>query len=192
MYSAYKLNKQGDNIQLWCTPFLIWNQSVVPRPVLTVASWPAYRFLRRRVRWSAFTWMPNRHSSGGTSTSIHCQRKYGGKFSNTYHKSSCMRCTVALQTQTVLPCHQNFARLLPTLLVSLLQHSLRENPAGFGVVVGRSFHLPHDLFRSTLSHSIHFSPLLTICFKNRLFSLRLSRESYAEIRPRSFCVLFFT
>ena len=52
MYSAYKLNKQGDNIQLWCTPFPIWNQSVVPCPVLPVASWPAYRFLRRQVRWS--------------------------------------------------------------------------------------------------------------------------------------------
>ena len=53
MYSAYKLNKQGDNIQPWCTPFPIWNQSVVPCPVLTVASWPAYRFLKRQVRWSA-------------------------------------------------------------------------------------------------------------------------------------------
>ena len=42
MYSAYKLNKQGDNIQPWHTPFPIWNQSVVPCPVLTVASWPAY------------------------------------------------------------------------------------------------------------------------------------------------------
>ena len=52
MYSAYKLNKQGDNIQPWHTPFLIWNQSVVPCLVLTVASWPAYRFLRRQVRWS--------------------------------------------------------------------------------------------------------------------------------------------
>ena len=52
MYSAYKLNKQGDNIQPWCTPFPIWNQSVVPCPVLTVASWPAYRFLERQVRWS--------------------------------------------------------------------------------------------------------------------------------------------
>ena len=51
MYSAYKLNKQGDNIQPWCTPFPIWNQSVVPCPVLTVASWPAYRFLKRQVRW---------------------------------------------------------------------------------------------------------------------------------------------
>ena len=30
MYSAYKLNEQGDNIQPWCTPFPIWNQSVVP------------------------------------------------------------------------------------------------------------------------------------------------------------------
>ena len=52
MYSAYKLNKQGDNIQPWCTPFPIWNQSVVSCPVLTVASWPAYRFLKRQVRWS--------------------------------------------------------------------------------------------------------------------------------------------
>ena len=51
-YSAYKLNKQGDNIQPWCTPFPIWNQSVVPCAVLTVASLPAYRFLKRQVRWS--------------------------------------------------------------------------------------------------------------------------------------------
>ena len=28
MYSAYKLNKLGDNIQSRCTPFPIWNQSV--------------------------------------------------------------------------------------------------------------------------------------------------------------------
>ena len=52
MYSAYKLNKQGDNIQPWCTPFLIWNQSIIPYPVLTVASWPAYRFLKGQVSWS--------------------------------------------------------------------------------------------------------------------------------------------
>jgi len=52
IYSAYKLNKQGDNIQPWCIPFPILNQSVIPCPVLTVASWPAYRFLRRQVRWS--------------------------------------------------------------------------------------------------------------------------------------------
>ena len=51
MYSSHKLNKQGDNIQPWRTPFPIWSQSVVPWPVLTVASWPAYRFLRRQVRW---------------------------------------------------------------------------------------------------------------------------------------------
>ena len=52
MYTAYTLNKQGDSIQPWRTPFPNWNQSVVPCPVLTVASWPAYRFLRRQVRWS--------------------------------------------------------------------------------------------------------------------------------------------
>ena len=38
MYSAYKLNKQGDNIQPRRTPFPIWKQSVIPCPVLTVAS----------------------------------------------------------------------------------------------------------------------------------------------------------
>ena len=52
MYFAYKLNKQSDNIQPWCTPFPIWNQSAVPCPLLTVASWPAYRFVKRQVRWS--------------------------------------------------------------------------------------------------------------------------------------------
>ena len=46
MYSAYKLNKQGDNIQPWRTPFPTWNQSVAPCPVLTAASWPAHRLLR--------------------------------------------------------------------------------------------------------------------------------------------------
>ena len=52
MYSAYKLNKMGDNIQPWHIAFQIWNQSLVPCLFLTVASWPAYSFLRRQVRWS--------------------------------------------------------------------------------------------------------------------------------------------
>ena len=52
MYIAYKLNKQGDNIEPWRTPFPILNQLIVPGLVLTVASWPAYRFYRRQVRWS--------------------------------------------------------------------------------------------------------------------------------------------
>ena len=51
MYSACKLNKQDNNIQPWCTPFPFWNQSVVPCPVLTVASWPAYRLLLDQPRW---------------------------------------------------------------------------------------------------------------------------------------------
>ena len=55
MYSAYKFNKQSDNIQPWCTPFPIWNQYAIPCPVLTVASWPAYRFLKRQVRWSGIS-----------------------------------------------------------------------------------------------------------------------------------------
>ena len=46
MYSAYKLNKQGDDIQPWCTPSPIWNHSIVPCLFLTHASWLAFRFLR--------------------------------------------------------------------------------------------------------------------------------------------------
>ena len=49
MYSAFKLNKLDGSIQPWCTSFPILNQSVVPCRVPTVASWPAYRFLRRWV-----------------------------------------------------------------------------------------------------------------------------------------------
>ena len=52
MYSAYKLNKQGDPIQPCHTPFPILNQLVVLCLILTVAPWPADRFLRRQVRWS--------------------------------------------------------------------------------------------------------------------------------------------
>ena len=49
IYSAYKLNKQSDSIQPWRTPFPIWKQFIVPCRALTVASWSAYRFLKR---WS--------------------------------------------------------------------------------------------------------------------------------------------
>ena len=52
IYSGYKLNKQDDNVQPWCTPVPVLNQSVVPHPFLTFASLPAYKFLKRQVRWS--------------------------------------------------------------------------------------------------------------------------------------------
>ena len=52
MCSAYRLNKQGDSRQPCRTPFSILNQSVVPCRVLIADSWPAYRFIRRQVRWS--------------------------------------------------------------------------------------------------------------------------------------------
>ena len=50
MCSAYKLSKQSESIQPWNTPFPVLNQFIFPCPVLTVASWPAYRFRRRQVR----------------------------------------------------------------------------------------------------------------------------------------------
>ena len=49
MYTEYKLNKQGDNIQPWCTLFPVWNHSIVPCLVLTISSWPAYGFFRSRL-----------------------------------------------------------------------------------------------------------------------------------------------
>ena len=52
LYSAYKLSKQGDNIQPWRTPFLIWNLSIIPCLVLNVVTWSAYRFVKMQVRWS--------------------------------------------------------------------------------------------------------------------------------------------
>ena len=52
MYFAYKLNKQGDNIQPCLMPFSVLKQSVVPCKVLTIASGPTNKFLRRQVRWS--------------------------------------------------------------------------------------------------------------------------------------------
>ena len=50
MSSAYKLNKQGDNIQPWPTHFPVLNLSIVPGLFLTVASWLAYNFVRRQVK----------------------------------------------------------------------------------------------------------------------------------------------
>ena len=61
MYSAFKLNKQGDHKQPWSTPFPVLTTSLLfhvqlfffsPCPALMVASWPAYRFLRRQIMWS--------------------------------------------------------------------------------------------------------------------------------------------
>ena len=48
MYSAYKLNKQGDNTQLYWTHFPILNHSIVPCPVQTVASSPHIGFSGNR------------------------------------------------------------------------------------------------------------------------------------------------
>ena len=45
------LNKQWQYLPYW-PPIPIWNQFVVSCPVLTVVYWPAYRFLRRQLRWS--------------------------------------------------------------------------------------------------------------------------------------------
>ena len=51
MYSAYMLSEQDDNIQPCRNPDSILNQATASCLVLTIASWPAYGFLRIQVRW---------------------------------------------------------------------------------------------------------------------------------------------
>ena len=59
------------------------------------------------------------------------------------------------------------------------------------MVGGGSFHLPHDLFRSTLLYRTTFSSPVTICFKNGTSSLCSSRQSHVEIWSRKVLGLFF-
>ena len=39
MYSAYKLNKQGDSVQPWCIPFPIWNQCSMSSSNCCFSTW---------------------------------------------------------------------------------------------------------------------------------------------------------
>ena len=65
MYSTYKLNKQGDNIQPWRTPFPIWNQSVVTCPVLTVATCRVHHGIR------SYHFMANIWGNNGNSDRLY-------------------------------------------------------------------------------------------------------------------------
>jgi len=56
IYSAYKLNKRGDNTQPWCTPFPVLNQSIFH--VQFYCFWPAYRFLRRQIKYPGISISP--------------------------------------------------------------------------------------------------------------------------------------
>ena len=54
LYISYTSMVTG--LQPWCSPFPILKQSIiVPCPVLTSASWPAYRFHRRQIWWSGIS-----------------------------------------------------------------------------------------------------------------------------------------
>ena len=56
------IGKQGDNIQPWHTPCLIWNQSIFPCPVLTVSSWPASGFSGGRESGVVFPFLAEFHT----------------------------------------------------------------------------------------------------------------------------------
>ena len=51
MYSAYKLNKQADNIQPWRTPFSYLEPVCCPMSSSNCC-FLIYRFLKRQVKWS--------------------------------------------------------------------------------------------------------------------------------------------
>ena len=70
-----------------------------------------------------------------------------------------------------------------------IQHHLLWMKTGLWYTVDDgSFHLPHNLFRSTLLYSIHFLSPITTVFKTKdwMFSLCLSRELHVEIQSRGF------
>ena len=52
IHFSWKFKKQGDSMQSCPAPLLILNKSITARPLLTLACWPEYRFLRSQVRWS--------------------------------------------------------------------------------------------------------------------------------------------
>ena len=52
MYSAYKLNKQGDNIQPWCYSFPNLEPVHCSMSSSNCCFLTEYRFLRRQVKWS--------------------------------------------------------------------------------------------------------------------------------------------
>ena len=89
MYSAYKLNKQGDNIQPWHTPFPIWNQSVVPCPVLTDASNLHTDFSRGR---SGGLVVPSLDEFSTVFCDLHSQRLWHNQWS----RSRCFSGTLLL------------------------------------------------------------------------------------------------
>ena len=96
------LNKQGDNIQSCCTPFQIFNQSVVPSKLLTVASWPTCRFVRRQVRWPwygySFVFTLSLLYIWGMDFALSCKVRKVIEFENTFWKRErevdcvCVKC----------------------------------------------------------------------------------------------------
>ena len=104
IYSVYKLNKHRENIQPWRTPFPIWNQSIVPCPVLIVAFWPAYRFLKRQVRWSGspISWIIFHSFLWSTQRLWHIQKSRNRCFSGTL-AFWMIQCVLAIWFLVLLP-----------------------------------------------------------------------------------------
>ena len=97
LYPFLLLENSRPLFPYWCTPFPFWNQSVVPCPVLTVVSWPAYRFLKRQIRWS------------GIPISF---RIFHSLLWSTQSKACCCCCVTLVVSDSVRPHRQQPTRLL--------------------------------------------------------------------------------
>ena len=62
MYSAYKLNKQGDNIQPWHTPFPIWNRVYCSMSSSNCCFLTCIQVSQVFVRSSIIHWQPTQYS----------------------------------------------------------------------------------------------------------------------------------
>ena len=99
MYSVYKLNKQGDNIQPCHTPFPIWNEFIVPYLIITTVSWPAYRSLRWQVRWpGSIISLGIFHSLMWSTQSLQCSQWSRSSFSG-----NSIAFSIIQQMLTILP-----------------------------------------------------------------------------------------
>ena len=144
MNSVYKLNKQGENIQPWHTPFLIWNQSAVPCPVLTGTSWLAYWFLRRQVRssgipisWRIFhslLWSTQSEVYPEVLQSMKCQNDFNG-----WHPGNCF--SLSNWTWCLGECHS--LCVLPSYFLCEHQtevHMPHNNPLILGLYVSSLYY----------------------------------------------------
>ena len=137
--------KQGDNIQTYCIPFPIWNLSTAPCLVLTIASRPENRFLRKQVRWSGIPISQNFPRPPGSSVSrdspgknirVGCHVLLQGIFPTQGSNPGVLHCRWILYSLS----HQESPRILKWIAYPFSSRSSRHrNWTGVSCIAGRFF-----------------------------------------------------